>query len=375
MNPAKSKPIATTQQDQGILLSLLGHCSHGLVLLDADDRFLHLNERAATLLAESADSLLGKSIRDLPGTFSAATVLAIDGLRHGTKPQIQGHFDLHGVSLAVHYSRATDQQGRYLGTAVLLEDREQQPASAGHMIRAEKMAILGELAAAVAHEINSPLGGIMESVRIIQDNPGNWEKINRFLPLIMQGLQRIQSSVQRVLAFGRPAPSQREPIRLADVVFQSIEFLSPRARTQQVQIDSDIQAPDVLTYADPHALAQMIINLLNNALDSLQGRPDGRIDLKLSLQDSATILLDIGDNGSGVPEHLRERVFDPFFTTKATGKGTGLGLSISANIVAEYRGQISLKPRPGGGTVFTVLLPLYQPQPPSDSINQPAAEE
>ena len=375
MPPSRTNPTATVQQNHGTLLSLLGHCSHGLVLLDADDRLLYLNERAATLLAESANNLVGKSIGELPPTFSAATVLAIDGLRHGSKSQIQGQFDLHGASLAAHYSRATDQQGRYLGTAALLEDHDQQTASAGHMIRAEKMAILGELAAAVAHEINSPLGGIMESVRIIQDNPGNWEKINRFLPLIMQGLERIQSSVQRVLAFGRPAPAQREPIRLADVVFQSIEFLSPRARTQQVQIDSDIQAPDAIIYADPHALAQMIINLLNNALDSLQGRPDGRIDLKLSPHDPGTIRLDVSDNGYGVPEHLREKVFDPFFTTKVDGKGTGLGLSISANIVAEYRGQISLKPRSGGGTVFTVVLPLYQLPSSSAPVSQHPAEE
>ena len=119
----------------------------------------------------------------------------------------------------------------------------------------------------------------------------------------------------------------------------------------------------------------MIINLLNNALDSLQGRPEGRIDLKLSLHDPGTIRLDVSDNGYGVPEHLREKVFDPFFTTKTDGKGTGLGLSISANIVAEYRGQISLKPRPGGGTVFTVVLPLYQPPSSSDSVNQPTVEE
>lgn len=356
----QDKLAAISPQDQIALLSLLGHCSHGLVLLDAEDRLVYVNERAATLLAESPRNLLGRSITNLPGTFPIATILAIDALRHGRKPQIQGQFDLQGASLTVHYSRATGEHNNYLGTAVLLEDHDPQEASAGHMIRAEKMAILGELAAAVAHEINSPLGGIMESVRIIQDNPGNWEKINRFLPLIMQGLERIQSSVQRVLAFGRPTPAHREPIRLADVIFQSIEFLRPRARQQQTQIDSSIEAPDVRIYTDPHALAQVIINLLNNALDSLAGRTDGQIYLRLSLQDAETARLDISDNGGGVPEHLREKIFDPFFTTKTNGKGTGLGLSISANIVAEYRGQISLKPRPGGGTIFTVTLPCYE---------------
>ena len=340
----------------------MDHCSHALVLLDADDRLVYVNSRATELLDKPAENLFGQSLRKLHGAFATATILAIDALRHGAKPQLQGRFDLQGSSLTAHFSRATDHSGGYLGTAVLLEDQEQQGSSSGHMIRAEKMAILGELAAAVAHEINNPLGGIMESVRIIRDNPGNWEKINRFLPLIMQGLERIQASVQRVLAFGRRAPAQRQSVRMADVVFQSIEFLHPRARQQQVHINSSIETPDVRAYADSHALSQTTINLLNNALDSLIGRPDGQIELTLALQDDRTILLSIADNGSGVPEHLREKIFDPFFTTKTDGKGTGLGLSISTNIIAEHRGTISLKPRPGGGTIFTVTLPRHQPE-------------
>ena len=86
------------------------------------------------------------------------------------------------------------------------------------------------------------------------------------------------------------------------------------------------------------------------------GRADGHIDLSLGMQDEQTVLLSIADNGCGVPEHLREKIFDPFFTTKADGKGTGLGLSISANIIAEHRGTISLKPRPGG-----VIRPFCEP--------------
>ena len=360
MHSGTGKPSSLSSTSQALSLSLLDHSSHGLVLLDAEDRLLYANARAVRLLDQPGEKLTGRSVRELAEPFGPATILAIDALRHGSKPQIQGQFQMQGAKLAAHYSRANDQSGAYLGTAVLLEDQQERPASSGHMMRAEKMAILGELAAAVAHEINSPLAGIMESVRIIQDSPGNWEKINRFLPLIMQGLQRIQSSVQRVLSFGRPAPSERQPVRLADVAFQSIEFLRPRARQQQVRIDSSIEAEDLTVYADPHALSQMTINLLNNALDSLTGRDDGRVDLRLTAGDRQTVLLTVADNGCGVPQHLREKIFDPFFTTKADGKGTGLGLSVSANIVAECRGTIAVSPRQGGGTVFTVSLPRYQ---------------
>ena len=352
---------AITAEGKSAIVRLLDNCGHGVVLLDAEDQLVYANSRAAELLGESADKLLGRSIRELSGDFSAVTILAIDALRNGSESQLTGRCDLQGAELSVYFSRSVGNSGDYVGTAVLLEDPYQGPDSAGHMIRAEKMVILGELAAAVAHEINNPLGGIMESVRIIRDNPGNWEKINRFLPLIMQGLERIQASVQRVLAFGQRAPAKRQPVRLADVVFQSIEFLRPRARQQQAQINSSIETPDAWVYADSHALSQTIINLLNNALDSLVGRRDGRIDLMMALQDDQTVLLSIADNGCGVPEHLREKIFDPFFTTKTDGKGTGLGLSISANIIAEHRGTISLKSRPGGGTIFTVTLPRYEP--------------
>jgi signal transduction histidine kinase len=347
-------------KDKSELVSLLNNCRYGVVLLGAEDQLEYVNSRAVELLDEPTDKLLGQTIRKLSGDFSAATILAIDALRNGTESQLTGRYNLQGTKLSVHFSRSTDGAGNYEGTSVLLEDQDQQGDSSGHMIRAEKMAILGELAAAVAHEINNPLGGIMESVRIIRDNPGNWEKINRFLPLIMQGLERIQSSVQRVLAFGQRAPAKRKSVRLADVVFQSIEFLRPRARQQQTQINSSIEAPDVRVYADSHALSQTIINLLNNALDSLVGRRDGQIDLTMTLDDDHAVVLNIADNGCGVPEHLREKIFDPFFTTKSDGKGTGLGLSISANMIAEHRGAISLNPRPGGGTIFTITLPRYE---------------
>lgn len=347
-------------KDKSELVSLLDHCRHGVVLLDAEDRLAYVNSRAVELLDGPADKLLGQTIRKLSGDFSAVTILAIDALRNGIESPLTGRCNLQNAKLSVHFSRSIDGSGNYAGTAVLLEDQEQQGDSCGHMIRAEKMAILGELAAAVAHEINNPLGGIMESVRIIRDNPGNWEKINRFLPLIMQGLERIQSSVQRVLTFGQRAPAKRQSVRLADVVFQSIEFLRPRARLQQARINSSIEAPDVRVYADSHAISQTIINLLNNALDSLVGRRDGQIDLTMTLDNDQTVVLNIADNGCGVPGHLREKIFDPFFTTKSDGKGTGLGLSISANMIAEHRGTISLNPRPGGGSIFTVTLPRYE---------------
>ena len=347
-------------EDKAELVSLLDDCNFGVVLLEAKDQLVYVNSRAGQLLGESADKLGGQDIRKLSGDFSAVTVLAIDALRNSSESQLTGRCDLQGTQVSAHFSRSVDNSGDYAGMAVVLEDQDEQGDSSGHMIRAEKMVILGELAAAVAHEINNPLGGIMESVRIIRDNPGNWEKINRFLPLIMQGLERIQASVQRVLTFGQRAPAKRQPMRLADVVFQSIEFLRPRGRQQQAQINSSIEAPDAMVYADSHALSQIIINLLNNGLDSLVGRRDGQIDLLLAMQDDQTVLLSIADNGCGVPEHLREKVFDPFFTTKTDGKGTGLGLSISANIIAEHRGTISLKSRPGGGSVFTITLGRYE---------------
>ena len=100
----------------------------------------------------------------------------------------------------------------------------------------------------------------------------------------------------------------------------------------------------------------------------------GTLKIKLSQSNNYAVVI-IEDTGTGIKAQHLSHIYDPFFTTKADGKGTGLGLSISANIVAEYRGQISLKPRPGGGTVFTVVLPLHQPPSSSDFINQPAAEE
>jgi len=215
---------------------------------------------------------------------------------------------------------------------------------------------MGELAAAVAHEINNPLGGILEAIRIIQDRPCDQERIGKFLPLVSEGLEQIRRSVQRMLSFSQKHVAEKRVVQIEDVVAQSVEFLGHRARHEEADLRLNLRGGSAYVHGDPHALCQVFVNLVNNALDSLRGRPERCVEVTSERPTPGEIAVQVSDTGCGIPPELASRVFDPFFTTKPTGKGTGLGLSISANIIREHGGTITLAPREGGGTVFTVKL-------------------
>jgi len=227
------------------------------------------------------------------------------------------------------------------------------------MLRIERMAVLGELAAAMAHDINSPLSGVMESIRIIEKHLDNREKVERFLLLAQRGLEQIRTTVGQMLMFATPHEEPRTRVVLEDVVEQSVDFLRCRESETGAELHLELGTERTAIVADEHAMCQVMINIINNGLDAVTGQPEARVEVSTKLLPATgEVTIQVRDNGPGIPRNLRARIFDPFFTTKASGKGTGLGLSISARIAARHGGRIVVSDNPGGGAVFAIVLPL-----------------
>ncbi len=234
--------------------------------------------------------------------------------------------------------------------------------------RTERLALLGELAASVAHEVNNPLDGIQSCTRILRRSTGDPERTRQMLDLIDSGLARIDLIVRRLLTLAREHVIRPAEARVADILEAAITALGRRIESRAVRLVRDYQTQDDRVMADALLLEQVFVNLMLNAVDSM---PDGgELTLRIRRQTTATadsdqyqgaqtIRVDVADTGGGIPPDVLPHIFEPFYTTKTVGKGTGLGLPIAARIVDAHQGSISVEPRPDG-TVFTVLIPALR---------------
>jgi signal transduction histidine kinase len=251
--------------------------------------------------------------------------------------------------LIVRQQRVAAALAERLRTAEKLRSLELQ------LIRAEKLATTGVLAAGIAHEVGTPLGIIRARAEILIDEL-RLSSSRPALEAIVQQIDRISSTIREVLDFSRAQPVEMRSIDGARAVRSTLDLLAHRFRQQQVDARAEIDADLPPLAADANQLQQVLVNLILNACDACPQGGTIRIKARRD-EDPARIRLEIQDDGVGIPEPDLLAVFDPFFTTKKRGEGTGLGLPVAASIVRNHQGEISLVSTPGLGTTVTILWP------------------
>lgn len=226
-----------------------------------------------------------------------------------------------------------------------------------HMMQAEKLASLGQLVAGVAHELNNPLGLILFYVELLKKElpPGSEHLTD--LEVIERHSETCRSVVQDLLKFSRNADTVRVPSQLNDGIAEVISVLEKQFVKEGIQVKKSFDPNLPLIYLDESKLQQVWMNLLLNAKQAVR-RGDGLITVT-TRRDAAVgmVSVTIEDNGEGMSPEVIHKIFDPFFTTKKVGEGTGLGLSVSYGIIRQHGGDITVKSRPGAGSVFEVLIP------------------
>lgn len=235
------------------------------------------------------------------------------------------------------------------------ESRRRLKETHHRLATAQRLSSTGMLAAGIAHEINNPLSGLINMVRQLRDkNPGEPER-RRKLDLVLEGLDRIRVTVERVLRFA-PRPVKIQEVSLADV-FQRVKGLvEHRLRAKGIRFETHGLDRLPGLRGDPGELQQLFLNLVLNAVDACP-EAEGRIRI-LGEADGRLVTLRIVDNGSGMSEEQMERCFLPFQTTKGESGGTGLGLPVAKSLAEAYGGDIILGSREGEGTTVYVLLPV-----------------
>ena len=238
-------------------------------------------------------------------------------------------------------------------TQRLLEKRSEE------MGKSERLAMIGRLAAGVAHEINNPLGGIMLfSNLLLREAPAaGTEREN--LERICNEARRCQKIVQGLLDFARHREPKAEPVDIHDVLDTTLQLVENQAMFENIETVKDYREQGRFVSVDPGQMEQVFINLIFNAVEAMKGK--GRLTISTQSVDSGEgIQISIADTGCGIAEEHMERLFEPFFTTKGVGEGTGLGLSISRGIVESHGGTIWAKSNVGQGTTFSIRLATIQ---------------
>jgi signal transduction histidine kinase len=241
------------------------------------------------------------------------------------------------------------QAGIALENALLYKEQRERFR---RMLRADRLATIGELAAGAAHEIRNPLTSIKSSLQYLETRCRE-ETEKRLLGVALRETDRIDEILAALLSFSRPSEIQKESCDLTALLEESVALVSIQARAKGVEVRTAFPTGPVVVNADASQLKQLFLNVLLNAVQAMDG--GGTVSVENALLENGKAFVRITDTGPGITEEDLEKVFDPFFTTKKGG--TGLGLSICYTIVKAHGGEIELRSRPGEGTAVLVTLP------------------
>ena len=336
---------------------------NALVRMSAERRIVDINEAAVALLGGTAEDWLARSIDDLvvieppvrerlvgPGPGERAKYEVVGRRNDGsTFPMkvVVSSLTIDGAQSFLVYVRD------------LSEERRKQ----SELVQAQKMDAVGQLVAGVAHELNNPLAAIIGFSQILERDPRLPEEMRRDAELLVQEAARTKRIVGNLLDFARQRPPESHPTRLRPLVDSVLELQAYQFTGEWLKAEVDIPKSIPAVPLDRSQMQQVILNLTQNGIQAIRAKGSpGTLRIVAELVttpgDPGLVRLSIEDDGPGVPEASRSRLFLPFFTTREPGQGTGLGLSVSFGIVTAHGGRLSYAPRPGGGSIFTVELPL-----------------
>ncbi len=345
-----------------------------IVAADRQGKILLMNEAAETLFGCTIADTESITAEDLYPPGVAREIMAkMRDDEFGGRGKLQmtelNIVDTKGEEIPVELTAAviykTDHEVASMGIFNDLRERRavenRLQEAERKVLQSEKMASLGRLAAGVAHEINNPLTGILMYGNMTLERLTSQDPVRKNLQYVLEDCERCRDIVKNLLAYSRQTNPSQEVFALSDMVEESLGLIRDQKLFMNIRIDKQISNGDLCISADRNQMQQVVINLVMNALDAMDG--EGVLTLRTFPDPRKNrAVLEVSDTGKGIPESDRTRVFDPFFTTKALGSGTGLGLSTVYGIVKENNGNIQLTQADPGRTTFRVEMPLFDAQ-------------
>jgi two-component system, NtrC family, sensor kinase len=235
------------------------------------------------------------------------------------------------------------------------QDEKERERTQQGLLLTEKMVAVGKLTSGVAHEINNPLGGILNCIYHFKKGISSVEKQREYLNLMEDGIHRIQKTVANLLEYARNPNPQRSPAGVGSLVERTLSLLEYQIRKNRISIVQEISDKVPPIHVDKDQMGQVLVNIFLNSIQAME--KGGTLTVKAGNTDEKVVIT-ISDTGNGIPRENLPKVFDPFFTTKGAGTGTGLGLWISEGIIERHRGTIQITSEEARGTTVQIELPL-----------------
>ena len=334
------------------LSQLMSELPVGVCTVDDHDDVVVWNAQLERMSGLSEDDICGNPMSDIPSPWRQLFD-ELAGQPSGSV--IEREYEMGEQKMELRAQTAVIPGEPEEGRAFVVEDITELRQLERHVAHKDRLSSIGTLASGVAHEVGNPLTGILMVAKNLAADP-NAEDAGERLGIIVDEAQRIHGIVQSLLTFSRrdEATVELQAIPVANVVRSAAELA--KLETEGCAIELRLSS-DATAMATPDGLTQVIVNLLNNAR---QASPrDATVYVRTRAVDGK-VHIEVDDDGPGVPEELSARVFEPFFTTKTDGQGTGLGLSVSRQIVERFGGSLTYRPRPEGGSRFTITLHTRQ---------------
>jgi two-component system NtrC family sensor kinase len=352
------------------LMKLIESSVDGIIVTNTKGDILMFNRGAENILGYKADEVVGKmNIRSVyePGVakevmeklrspdYGGVGKLTSFPIFHRRK---DGELIEGDLSASIIY----DENGKEIASVGIFKDlrerlgieRELQKTQQA-LLQSEKLAAMGRLTSQIAHELNNPIYGIMNTLELLKTEISPESKRRKILELALSETQRLAEMLRNMLSFSKPEEEKKRPIKMNELIEGILLVMEKQMRESNIKVETffDAEIPEVM--ASTNQMRQVMLNMLKNAKEAMP--KGGTLTVKTS-KEINKVLIHIQDTGVGIPEEIRDKIFEAFFTTKQKVKGVGLGLSVCYGIIKDHGGEIKVESEEGKGTNFRIRLPI-----------------
>jgi two-component system NtrC family sensor kinase len=352
------------------LMNLIDSSVDGIIVTNMKGDILLFNKGAENLLGYKTEEVVGKmNIRSIYQPGVAKEVM--DKLRN---PDFGGIGKL--TSFPIFHKRKDGEliEGD-LSASLIYDEKNNEIASVGifkdlrerlkmerelreiqqALLQSEKLAAMGRLTSQIAHELNNPIYGIMNTLELLKTEIPPESKRRKILELSLSEIQRLSEMLRNMLSFSKPEEEKRRPIKIDDLIEGILLMMEKQMRESNIKVETsfDPDVPEIM--ASTNQMRQVMLNLIKNAKEAMP--KGGNLFVRTTKEDNR-VLIHIQDTGMGIPEEIRDKIFEAFFTTKQKVKGVGLGLSVCYGIIKDHGGEIKVESEEGRGTTFVISLPI-----------------
>jgi PAS domain S-box-containing protein len=345
---------------------------NSITATDMKGNIIIWNQAAEETLGYRADEVIGKmNIRKIyPEGVARKVMQMLRSEEYGGVGRLRSYPMVYvrrdgevvegNLSAAIIYD-ANGKEIASVGSFVDLRDRLEMERALRHtqeqLLQSEKLAAMGRLTSQVAHELNNPLYGIMNTLELLKTEIPPENRRRKILEMALSETVRLSDLLRKMLSFSKPDQEERQPVGINSIIDEILLLHEKQLKENDINIVSSFAAESGIVNASKNQMRQVFLNMIANARDAM---PNGGTLTVVTSVDSDTVAVEIKDNGTGIREEHIDKIFDSFFTTKGEVKGIGLGLSVCYGFIKDHGGDIKVKSKMGIGTTFTITLPVYK---------------